>query len=124
MSDQTVHVFDLTLDRIPVQLKTDAGIEDCYLEEMEGLTRDELLNQEKMQLDNKNNLKSFKDILTRLIVKTLKHADGTDFTLEEVRKFPAKVQKELHRLSSELNGLDQEKVDLEAKNASSQEQTT
>lgn len=115
MSDQQ-NVFDLTLEEIPVTLNGKEGPRKCKLVELDGEERDQYLNAEKNQLDSRKEIKDFKDIHARLIVRSLRTEDGEKFDIKEIRSFPAKVQKALHKLAIELNGFDEKESEVEAKN--------
>jgi hypothetical protein len=113
------HLFDLTLEEIPVTLKkpNDPVPWDCVLREMDGAVRDAFLNGQKGKVRMQTReVTDFKDLHTSLIARCL-YDKGTGKLVEAeiIRGFPAKVQSKLYDLCVRLNGLS-EKAETELKN--------
>ena len=101
--------FDLSLEEIPVKFKSQDGTEyECVLREMTGEVRDAYLQGMMGRMDmgaaGGPRMKNVKDVQATLIALCL-FKENKQVPVDEIKRFPARVQKALHEKCQEMNGL-------------------
>ena len=109
--------LSLKLEEQHVVLINVAGQEETFiLREMSGDDLEGYLesNRDRMDVEVDENgkvrvksIKSYKGMYSSLLSVCLFKADGTKVTIQEIGKFPHKVQNELFEIAQKLNKLDE-----------------
>jgi hypothetical protein len=100
----------------PVVLQFESSEENCTVNELEGSILEEFLDEnralvvtnESEEVEAKKKLASYKGMhepFVSLIKRCLRGSDGVLITEERIRKFPPRIQMELHKIAQRVNGL-------------------